>query len=454
MRQKTNMPRLEDEKIIQKIIQDDFEVKTMPQRFLSLRPSNLRGSKKLAGMKKTIIIGAIIIIVLAALMLSAAWLFLRSLEESKPSPSAQIQVQDTAGKDIIKADENKDNQTAVEDMLNTDNWIDFDGDFYQLKYPASWTKTEQVGENGLPLISFDDPHKTDSFKISIFSLDAYNLLEDWLGENVSYTGKPESFILDDYPSLRYSYDSGGGSIYTLNNKKVFNIEFSKPSSETILNMYDQVLVGISFAEKYTEEKLNEEDNEYNYDDYYKNENFSPAIDSDNDGLTDQEEELYKTNKDNPDTDGDGYNDGEEAANIYDPIRAGDAKLFNSDLMSAYNSTAFNFNLLYPLDFQIKESGNNVYFYAPTEEFIAVIIEENNDYSNIQEWYVGQFGTDGLDAQFQEIDINNTAAIKSTDGLRAYVMLDEKIYSFIYNIGLRSDANYMTTFGMMIKSFKK
>jgi hypothetical protein len=49
-------------------------------------------------------------------------------------------------------------------------------------------------------------------------------------------------------------------------------------------------------------------------------------DSDNDGLTDVMEEIYGTDKNNPDTDGDGYLDGDEVENGYDPLVSGSAKL--------------------------------------------------------------------------------------------------------------------------------
>lgn len=42
------------------------------------------------------------------------------------------------------------------------------------------------------------------------------------------------------------------------------------------------------------------------------------IDSDNDGLTDEEEIFLGTDPNNPDSDGDGYSDGEEVKNGYDP----------------------------------------------------------------------------------------------------------------------------------------
>lgn len=49
-----------------------------------------------------------------------------------------------------------------------------------------------------------------------------------------------------------------------------------------------------------------------------------TIDSDNDGLTDNEETQYGTDPKNPDTDGDGYKDGDEVKNGYNP--AGPGKL--------------------------------------------------------------------------------------------------------------------------------
>jgi len=53
-------------------------------------------------------------------------------------------------------------------------------------------------------------------------------------------------------------------------------------------------------------------------------------DTDSDGLTDWAEiKIYKSDPLNPDTDGDTYKDGEEVINGYDPLRPGDAKLYEA-----------------------------------------------------------------------------------------------------------------------------
>lgn len=53
---------------------------------------------------------------------------------------------------------------------------------------------------------------------------------------------------------------------------------------------------------------------------------SSSVDSDNDGLTDDQETLLGTDPHNPDTDGDGHSDGSEVRYGYDPLVPGDAKL--------------------------------------------------------------------------------------------------------------------------------
>ena len=56
---------------------------------------------------------------------------------------------------------------------------------------------------------------------------------------------------------------------------------------------------------------------------FASENFSGKNifqDSDQDGLTNEEEQLYGTDPNNPDTDGDGYSDGAEVRSGYDPLK--------------------------------------------------------------------------------------------------------------------------------------
>jgi len=441
-----------NQKSAQEIAQDSFEVKTMPERFLSLRPS-IGSNQKLSSMQKRIIIGAVIIGVFTALMIFAAWLFLRSVREEK----ANVKLQPLNGRGSTQQKQDDDifsdegTGTDPEEILNTDAWLDFREDIYsyELKYPETWTKTDQTIEDetgrAIQVLFFGSQDKVDGFSVAVFNLGEHDSLKDWLGANTVYSQEAESILLDNHPSFKYSLESLNNAVYTLNGANVFEIVFNKPFADHILDVYDQILVNFRFVENlYAEkdEKISKEDVDVD---------FLPASDLDNDGLSDLEEGIYKTDKNNPDTDGDGYNDGQEVVNVYDPISAGLAKLFNSDLMNTYVDIHSRFNLIYPRDWQTKKDDNNIYFYTSTEEFIAVIsAETDKDYINLEEWYFGQFGENA--AGEQKFEIDGIKAIRAKDGLGVYAIIGENIYSFIYNIGLRNDTNFLTTFNMIIKSF--
>ncbi|PID52487.1 MAG: hypothetical protein CR972_02260 [Candidatus Moraniibacteriota bacterium] len=72
-------------------------------------------------------------------------------------------------------------------------------------------------------------------------------------------------------------------------------------------------------------------NNNNVPDTWEREKFGRVLadekkDHDNDGLTLLDEYLYNTDPTNPDTDGDGYNDGREVFGAYDPTVSGDARI--------------------------------------------------------------------------------------------------------------------------------
>lgn len=63
------------------------------------------------------------------------------------------------------------------------------------------------------------------------------------------------------------------------------------------------------------------------------------LDSDQDGLTDQEEKMIGTDPLNPDTDGDGYSDGEEVSSGYNPLKPapGDKLMLGTSASSSQSS---------------------------------------------------------------------------------------------------------------------
>lgn len=58
---------------------------------------------------------------------------------------------------------------------------------------------------------------------------------------------------------------------------------------------------------------------------------SPDVDIDHDGLTNKDESYWNTDFKNPDTDGDGFKDGEEVASGHDPLKPGPNDLLDNSI---------------------------------------------------------------------------------------------------------------------------
>ncbi|MBU4332232.1 hypothetical protein KKD19_01115 [Patescibacteria group bacterium] len=183
-----------------------------------------------------------------------------------------------------------------------------------------------------------------------------------------------------------------------------------------------------------------------------------ARDSDNDGLTDEEESLYLTDLANPDTDGDGYPDGAEVLNLYNP--SGSGLLSTSGLVQVYTNEPYGYLLFYPRLWSVAASqgeganiGRKVIFSAPSlEEFIEIHIEDNPLSLPALDWYLDQ--SPGVQAaQVRISDINGHRIIWSPGGSTAYIAKENLIYLITYNMGIREEASFKTTFELLINSFQ-
>lgn len=178
-----------------------------------------------------------------------------------------------------------------------------------------------------------------------------------------------------------------------------------------------------------------------------------GVDSDNDGLTDMEEILLSTNSSLPDTDGDGYPDGSELINLYNPAGAG--KLSTNSNISLYENKTFGYDLLYPTTWQISVNGgdDSLMFKTGDNQFIQIIVQPNVNKETLEQWYMTQIGVPVIN-EGDRVSGSNWQGIKSPDGLNVYIMDKNKnnIFSLTYSPGGGNILEYSNIFQAMIKSF--
>jgi hypothetical protein len=187
--------------------------------------------------------------------------------------------------------------------------------------------------------------------------------------------------------------------------------------------------------------------------------YSSSLDSDSDKLTDVEENLYQTEIRTADTDGDGYFDGEEVINDYNPKMAGNARLETSGLVNKYSNPVYNYEIFYPTSWLARPEDQSlkvVLFMTSTEEFMKISIEDNPDKTDIVSWYLKMSPGSDLNLTAKVMTKNSLEALVSPDKLTYYILdpntLD-KVYVISYNIGTLKQVNFLSTFQMMINSFK-
>lgn len=180
-------------------------------------------------------------------------------------------------------------------------------------------------------------------------------------------------------------------------------------------------------------------------------------DTDNDGLTDKEEEIFKTDKNNPDTDNDSTPDGLEIINLYSPLSGQGAKLADSDLVKIYNNQTFKYSLFYPSSFVPKvmpeSEDSEVIISSDVGEFFSLVVQDNPEGLSVEEWYRKQIGEIDSGREIKKINVDSQDAVWSLDGLTLYIEKNDKICAFTYNVGGGTVANFRSTYLMMIKSFK-
>lgn len=184
--------------------------------------------------------------------------------------------------------------------------------------------------------------------------------------------------------------------------------------------------------------------------------YSQTVDTDNDGLTDVEEVLYGTDPEKPDSDGDGFIDGLEAVNLYNPLGFKPVRLIDSGRINGYSNPTFGYSVYYPnlWSAQSLDSTNeNVLFSSGDGDYVEVIKVGNPLKLSLTDWYKGQSpGTQTTDLKpFMTKD--KVEGVLSPDGLTAYVPFGTAIYAIIYNIGLKDQVSFFQTFMMMITSFR-
>jgi len=181
---------------------------------------------------------------------------------------------------------------------------------------------------------------------------------------------------------------------------------------------------------------------------------SPDLDSD--GLTDAEEELFNTASGIWDTDGDGYYDGQEVINLYNPKGIAPVKLIDSGLVKEYINPIWKYRVYYPTGWEIgvvDSHADQVLFSSATGDFVEISSFIKKEQETFEDW----FARKAIGQKFSELQKFTNRfeenGEKRKDDLVAYFVQGNNIYILIYHPGTTGFIPFRHVMEIMYKSFR-
>lgn len=179
-----------------------------------------------------------------------------------------------------------------------------------------------------------------------------------------------------------------------------------------------------------------------------------GLDLDSDGLTNAEEAVYGSNPQLPDTDADGYLDGNEVFNLYTPTVKAPATLLSLSTMQTVTST-LGWQTLLPQAWAVEKtpSSTDVRVRTGTGETFVFRVEPNVTRQPIRDWMFMQKGISL--PQITELASNKYKVpfYLGPDRLTAYIPWEGQVLVVAYQLGTQSFVNYRTSFGLMLNALR-
>lgn len=91
------------------------------------------------------------------------------------------------------------------------------------------------------------------------------------------------------------------------------------------------------------------------------------------------------------------------------------------------------------------------FTSMSGEFVQVSVQENPGKQSARAWYLS-LNPGVSQSQLRDVAVGSITGVLGPDGLNVFLSDTNFIYQITYNIGIKTEADYLTTFAMMYTSF--
>ncbi len=181
---------------------------------------------------------------------------------------------------------------------------------------------------------------------------------------------------------------------------------------------------------------------------------TPDIDSDQ--LTDAEEEIFDTDSGGFDTDKDGYYDGQEVLNLYNPKGVAPIKIIDSGFVKEYLNSSKSYRLYHPTSWQVGSvdiQGDQVLFSSIKGDYVEVRVVEKRSDENFQQWFDRVATAQKYGDLLQFVNRFDVEGMKRRDGLVAYFDRFDSVVVMVYHVNTPGPIAYRNIMQLMMQSFR-
>lgn len=178
-----------------------------------------------------------------------------------------------------------------------------------------------------------------------------------------------------------------------------------------------------------------------------------GLDSDSDGLSDSEELVFSTDARNPDSDGDGFLDGNEVFHFYNPAQKAPLKLTDTTLVTPFKGS-LGWSMWIPSTWSsslsIADGQKAKIMTGQGEQFDIEVIALSVS-STAKEWYLAQHPTTTASMLREWTTKQGLQGLLSPDRMTALFQWGNNVFVMKYQQGTKPFINYRTIYEMMLNS---
>jgi hypothetical protein len=163
--------------------------------------------------------------------------------------------------------------------------------------------------------------------------------------------------------------------------------------------------------------------------------FPKALDSDKDGLTDNEEDFFTTDPGVADTDGDSFDDGREIFYLYNPAGREPMRLVDSGSVEQFTNDYYGYTMYYPKSWKlasVDKNSQDVLISTVTGDFVEVRAFEKIPNENFETWFSRVAIGEKIQDLKDFVSYFNEKGLQRKDGLVYYFVTQDRILVILYH----------------------